>query len=226
MYRTIDSRFWNDPKVRSLSRDERYLFLYLITNPHVHLAGIYYLPEPLALHETGLSRTGYRKGINTLSREYLVFYDEENQVIFVKNMLRYQGGGKNHWKAAINQLACVHNSCLINNLLEEYPEIKSLFEIAYRKGIKGVSGFFSQEKEKDKEKEKDSKTRARGAPTNKKVPTWYLQKMKKAFRAAGERLTGTRKITEEIMRRQVEVCCQEINLEFREDAFLRIYHGT
>ena len=46
MYRVINSRFWTDPKIRQLSTSDRYLFLYLVTNPHAHLA--WYLLSPRA----------------------------------------------------------------------------------------------------------------------------------------------------------------------------------
>ena len=55
MYRTVDARFWSDPKVRRWGPDERLLFLYLITNPHTHLSGLYYLPWALVPVESGLT---------------------------------------------------------------------------------------------------------------------------------------------------------------------------
>ena len=65
-----------------------------------------------------------RRGIDTLSIGDLAFYDPVNQVVFVKNMLRYQGAGVKNNQAAANQLGNVHNSNLINTFLEAYPEVK------------------------------------------------------------------------------------------------------
>lgn len=81
-YRTIDSRFWSDPKVRALSPESKLLFLYLITNEHANLAGIYHLPAVLIPHETGLA--GYP--IDTLSIPHLAQYDDENEVVWVRNV--------------------------------------------------------------------------------------------------------------------------------------------
>ena len=77
----------------------------------------------------------------------------------------------------------------------------------------------SQIPEPIKEKSKSA------APARKKnsIPDWYLNKMRKAFKAAFERLAGTHDITEAVLNRQVQVCCREINLEFRGDAFREIY---
>ena len=73
---------------------------------------------------------------------------------------------------------------------------------------------------------KVEETSKRGEKRKAKAPDWYIRKMKKAFRAAEQRLVGNNKITEKMMQRQVEICCQEIGLEFRNDVFLRIYHDT
>src|SRR5688572_3122740 len=43
-FRTVQTHFWTDPDVRKLPPDSKLLLLYLITNPHTHVSGIYYLP--------------------------------------------------------------------------------------------------------------------------------------------------------------------------------------
>jgi hypothetical protein len=48
MYRTIETSMWTDAKFRGLPAPARLLFLYLITNPHAHVSGIYYLPDVIA----------------------------------------------------------------------------------------------------------------------------------------------------------------------------------
>ena len=66
-----------------------------------------------------------------------------------------------------------------------------------------------------------SKSAARARKNS--IPDWYLNKMRKAFKSAWERLAGTHDITEAVLNRQVQICCREINLEFRGDAFRAIY---
>ena len=56
MYRTIDTTcLWDDPKVKPLCADAKLLFVYLVTNRHAHLSGIYYLLPAAIVKETGLS---------------------------------------------------------------------------------------------------------------------------------------------------------------------------
>jgi len=44
-YRKVDPRIWTDIKFRSLSRDSRYFFLYLLTSPHSTAWGAYVLND-------------------------------------------------------------------------------------------------------------------------------------------------------------------------------------
>ena len=124
MYRTIDSAFWTDPKVKTLPAEAKYLFLYFITNPHTHVSGVYYLPRLLAQHETGLPVEELNTLCDTLSGAGLCGFDRENEVIWVKNMMRYQGkGDKNARSAARHVKEDLHHSALIDDFLEAYPNI-------------------------------------------------------------------------------------------------------
>ena len=164
MYRTIDGAFWRDPDIRSLSVTDRYLFLYLITCPHSHASGVFYLPLVTLVHETGLSITGAKRVIDTLSKEHLAFFDDQNEVFFVKSMFKYQGRGSKMIKAAANQLAQFGKSFLVNKFVEEYPEIREHFPIGYRYPIEGASevGTLEQERKQKREQEIPPPTPPRG----------------------------------------------------------------
>ena len=93
MYRTICAEMWTDPDIRSLDVPTKLLFLYLITNPHTHLSGIYYCPAETIMKETGMKPIPYRYGIDTLSRLKKAYEDPHTETIFVTNMFEYQGQG-------------------------------------------------------------------------------------------------------------------------------------
>ncbi len=124
MYRTIDASFWTDQKVRKLTPLDRLLFLYLITNPHTHVSGLYYLPSLIAQHETGLSAKQLDTLSHTLSSAGIVLFDQVNELVWVVKMFRFQGKGqKNTLSAARHIENDVHNSYLINEFLKAYPEV-------------------------------------------------------------------------------------------------------
>ena len=140
VYRTVDTRFWSDPKVRGLGRQSRYLFLYLMTNGHTHLSGIYYLPFPIIQFETGMDVEQVTAAMDELSTEKLTSFDPENHIIWVVNMLRWQigwGGRKNpkNMKAVANQLESLHECAIIDCFLKYYEDLN----IPYRYPIDTLS---------------------------------------------------------------------------------------
>lgn len=127
MYRTIDAAFWTDPKVRRLSSDARLLFLYLITNPHTHVSGIYYLSRGTIAHETGLTAKAVNTLSDTLSSAGFCGFDAESEVVWVKKMMKYQGRGEKNVRSAAHHIVeDLHHSTLIADFLDAYPEVKAI----------------------------------------------------------------------------------------------------
>jgi hypothetical protein len=156
MFRTIDTAFWTDPKVKDLPSDGKLLFLYLITNPHTHVSGIYYLPTVVISHETGLSKTRLDTLWDSLSRLGFARRDQKTEVVWVVNMFRYQGKGEKNIISASSQLKILHNSPLCQQFAEIYPEVlqvKNGYRIGY--GIQSSPAQGPQEQEQDKDKEQD-----------------------------------------------------------------------
>lgn len=122
-FRSVDARFWTDPKVRALSEGERYLFLYFITCPASHYSGVFYIPVPTICFETGIPEKEVRHRLDTLSAGCLVHYDEENSVAFVTNLAKFQivnksmaSGLKKHFDENIQGLG------MIAMFFERYPD--------------------------------------------------------------------------------------------------------
>lgn len=153
-YRNIEDKIWHDPKFKALDPSAKLLFLYLITNAHSHLSGIYYLPRVLIQHETKLTEVQLGRAIDTLSIEHLAKFDDELEVVWVVNMLRYQGKGGKIAAAAAAQLDRVHNSQLIQEFLVHYADWNISFaytpSIPHRSPIEGAS---PQDQDQDQEQE-------------------------------------------------------------------------
>lgn len=126
MYRTIDAAFWTDPKVKELAANVKLLFLYLITNPHTHVSGIYILPRELIIIESGLNKKEVGYGIDTLSRAGFCSFDEGISVIWVHHMFYHQAHGDKHDRgAACHLVEDLHKSSLIRKFCEYYPAVVS-----------------------------------------------------------------------------------------------------
>ena len=128
MYRTIETSLWDDPRVRELMPDGKLLFVYLITNRHAHVSGIYYLPPPTAAYELGIPAKRYQYCIDTLSSAGLVTVDRVSSVIWVRNMLRYQAAGPKVMAGVAAHLLSLHNNPLIPQFLEAYPAVLPHYE--------------------------------------------------------------------------------------------------
>jgi len=94
------------------------MFLYLITNPHSHLSGIYYLSVSTMREETGLPLD------EMFDKIMFALYDRPNSIVFVKKMLFYQARGEKAHRAAARQLVTLHRSPLIGTFIETYPIVQ------------------------------------------------------------------------------------------------------
>ena len=54
IYRTVHITFWTDPKVDDdFTPEDKYFYLYLLTNPHTTLCGCYEISMKQMVRETG-----------------------------------------------------------------------------------------------------------------------------------------------------------------------------
>ena len=70
---------------------DKLLFIYLFSNEKAHSSGVYELPFPVLLLETGMEAGRARQGLATFQKAGRVYYDEESGHCFVRNMMRYNG---------------------------------------------------------------------------------------------------------------------------------------
>lgn len=157
MYRTIESSFWSDPKVRSLSPHAKLLFLYLITNDRSHVSGIYYCPKEAICVELGIPYPKLAAVVSDLIQAKLVEHDENRSIFWVKKMFRYQGRGTKNISSAAKQLTTLHNSPLIKEFCKLYKYVKPPKNDALSDTLSEVERDCSQEQEQEQEQKKEQK---------------------------------------------------------------------
>jgi len=123
----IAETYWTDPKIRRLSPEGKLLFLYLLSNPHRHYSGLYYLPIELIPIETGLKGDTVNKELNTLINCKILLYDTDTETIFIRKMFLYQSGGEaglhltdKQKTGVVNHLKTLHRTVLIETFLKVY----------------------------------------------------------------------------------------------------------
>jgi len=137
-FRKVDGVFWTDPKVRALTEQERYLFLYLITCPTAHSSGIYYNPLPMISYETGINEKALVKALGSLREGSMVYCGSLSGVVFVKNMLKFQKPNANEKSNIEKHLKTIQDKELLVMFLDVYPEYWEGFDkasVSLREGL-------------------------------------------------------------------------------------------
>ena len=90
-YRTVNMQFWTDAKVADdFSRDEKYFFLYLLTNPHTNMAGCYEITVKQMAIETDLSKDEIAAALTSLEQKHgVVKYSHETKELLLLNWYKY-----------------------------------------------------------------------------------------------------------------------------------------
>ena len=89
-YFRVATRFWTDETSSQWPQDTKLLALYLLTNSHRTLEGIFILPVQYALADLKWSKKRFARGMAILTKDEFLRYDAETGVLLIRNALRYQ----------------------------------------------------------------------------------------------------------------------------------------
>jgi len=100
-YRRVATKMWTDPWVFGLRPDEKLVWLWLITNPHANVAGIYQVAIPYIAFETGVALDRVTAILNRFQADGKILWDPKQGVIWVRKMRDYQATSSPKVQAAI-----------------------------------------------------------------------------------------------------------------------------
>ena len=89
-YYRIACRFWGDEKASKWPDEDKLLALYLLTNRHRTVEGLYVLPLDYVVVDLGWEMDRIRTCLARLVRDRFVRYDDKTRVILIKNAMKYQ----------------------------------------------------------------------------------------------------------------------------------------
>jgi hypothetical protein len=81
IYRQIQTTFWQDDFILQLTTEEKFFYLYLLTNSKTKQRGIYQLPIPVMILETGFSQTTIQKLLNRFEEYGKIIYSPATKEI-------------------------------------------------------------------------------------------------------------------------------------------------
>ena len=144
-YRQVETAFWMDGFVLKLTPEEKYFYLYLLTNPHTTQCGIYELPERMAEVETGYNRETITKLRDRFCNKYKkIKYSESTEEYCIVNWLKFNSLKSPKVKACIDK---------------ELSEVKnrSLIDYLYSMDRPSIDSGEEEEKEEEEEEEEEEK---------------------------------------------------------------------
>lgn len=112
VFRKINVDFWDDSKiVDDFTPEDKFFYLYLMTNPHTTQLGCYGITIRQMEFETGYNKDTILKLLNRFSENLnVLLYDEDTKEVLIKNWHKY------NWSSSPKVIAC---------LLKELESIKS-----------------------------------------------------------------------------------------------------
>jgi len=115
VYRQIQITYWQDSFVLKLTPEEKFFYLYLLTNSKTKQCGIYELPLAVIQIETGYNRGTVIKLIQRFIEHKKIAYDWENEEVFIHNWVKHNPFDNNPkiLKCIEKELISVHNPDLI-----------------------------------------------------------------------------------------------------------------
>jgi hypothetical protein len=142
-YRQVFTEFWRDGFVLKLTPEEKFFYLYLMTNPSTKQCGIFELPVQIMCMETGYNEDTVKKLIKRFQEYEKIKVSEDSQEIALKNWAKYNFNSSPKIKTLVDK---------------ELSTVKDFHLIQYVYGIDMVSEVYrnNNKKENKKENEKES----------------------------------------------------------------------
>lgn len=91
LYRTVSTSFWMDSKViDDFTKEDRYFYLYLFTNPHTNLAGCYETSMAQMILETGFTKEEIAYLLIRFEKNLCVLkYSKDTKEVLLLNWYKY-----------------------------------------------------------------------------------------------------------------------------------------
>ena len=165
IYRSIQTAFWQDAKVlEEMTPEDRYFYLYLLTNPAVKQVGIYQLTRKQMAFELGYSM----ESVNALLERFIhhhdiIRYDYDTREICIVNWGKYnfpRAGTpiENCIRKELREVKQIDFIKIIYDKVEN-KKIKAVFDEYFNecpsRDTSRVSSRGEKEKQKEKQKEKE-----------------------------------------------------------------------
>ena len=120
VYRHIHIDYWQDGFILDLTPEEKYFYIYLMTNSKTSQCGIYELPKRIIETETGYNRETVNKLLNRFVDYKKIQYCEETREVFLMNWIKHNKIVSPKVKKCVyEELKKIKSMDMVNLFLEE-----------------------------------------------------------------------------------------------------------
>lgn len=124
-YRNISMEFWTDSKVvDDFTPEDRYIYLYCMTNPHTNLCGCYEVSIKQIANETGYNNDSVERLLKRLDNAHNVIrYSAQTKELLILNWCRYNWSASEKLnKPLLGEIRKVKNDRFREYLATRYNE--------------------------------------------------------------------------------------------------------
>ena len=136
-YRSVQFAFWTDTKVMdNFTPEDKYFYLYLMTNPHTSLCGCYEITASQMALETGYQKDVINKLLVRFTEIHdVIRYDSKTKEVIILNWYKYNWSGSEKTLLGVQKgIADVKNS-VFREYLENVYAGNTDVSIGYTRGI-------------------------------------------------------------------------------------------
>lgn len=120
IYRAVQVSFWQDEFVTLLTPEEKFFYVYLMTNPKTTQCGIFYQSKKLIEVETGYSRDTIDKLIDRFIDYGKVLYSNDTKEFMLVNWIKYNFINSKNTITCINkELKAVKEKSFVNKFYQQ-----------------------------------------------------------------------------------------------------------
>lgn len=160
--RVVDTSFWTDGKMDDLSSEDKYFYLYLLSNPFSTQLGIYEISIKQVAFHLGYSVDTVKVLLDRFENKYgLIIFDPDTSEVAIKNYLKHSvvKGGTPVRDCLIKEIRKVKNRELIDQIFDHVKETVSLNEtvraVIYEYRKYGARIKFSNENKEDNDNDNE-----------------------------------------------------------------------
>lgn len=131
-YRTISMNFWTDSKVvDDFTSEDKFFYLYLLTNPHTNLSGCYEISMTQMSNETGYNKKTVEKLVARMSSVLkIIRYSNETKEMLVLNWHKYNWTDSDKFrKPLLKEIEAVKEESFRKYLMALYEDGDSEYPI-------------------------------------------------------------------------------------------------